>query len=90
MDIVISEETIVRLKNSQEEAAEEKVSIVYAPEEVMKKEFSNFILPIFVSVSDNNSNLIRGNVYHNSIPLENLNQPESEKASDIFVMVTKN
>jgi len=86
--IVISEETILRIKNSLKEAAEDTVVFVNAPEEVIRNEFSKPILPIFLSVYVDDDNLVVENVYYNSIPLENLNQAESKEASGILVTVT--
>jgi len=86
--VFISEETIVKIKDSLDEADVETVVFINAPEEVIRNEFATPILPIFVSVSVDGDNQVSGNVYHNSVPLENLNPPEYEEASDILVTVT--
>jgi len=86
--VFISEETIVEIKDSLDEADVETVVFINAPEEVIRNEFATPILPIFVSVSVDGDNQVSGNVYHNSVPLENLNPPEYEEASDILVTVT--
>jgi len=86
--VFISEETIVEIKDSLDEADVETVVFINAPEEVIRNEFATPILPIFVSVSVDGDNEVSGNVYYNSVPLENLNPPEYEEASDILVTVT--
>ena len=85
--VFIDEETIVKIKDSLEEADTETVVHVNVPEEVIRNEFANPILPIFVSISVDSENLVGGNVYYNSVPLENLIPPESEEASNILVTV---
>jgi len=86
--VFISEETIVEIKDSLDEADVVTVVFINAPEEVIRNEFAIPILPIFVSVSVDGDNQVSGNVYYNSVPLENLNPPEYEEASDILVTVT--
>jgi len=85
--VFIDEESIVKIKDSLEEAAIETAVFVNAPEEVIRNEFANPILPIFVSISIDIDNLVGGNVYYNSVPLEDLIAPESEEASDILITV---
>jgi len=86
--VPFSEELVVKIKDSLEEASVETSVFVNAPEEVIRNEFTNPILPIFVSVSVGVDHSVSGNVYYNSVPLEDLNSPESEEASDILVTVT--
>jgi len=88
--VFISEETVGEIKDSLNEADVETVVFINAPEEVIRNEFTNHILPIFVSVSVDSVGveLVSGNVYYNSVPLENLNPAEHDEASDILATVT--
>merc|ERR1712106_1158844 len=84
---IIDEKTVVKIKNSLEEDGTDTSVFVNAPEEVIRNEFANPILPIFVSITIDIDNLVGGNVYYNSVPLENLIAPESEEASGILITV---
>jgi len=85
--VFIDEQTTGKIEDSLEEVGTETVVYVNAPEEVIRKEFTNPILPIFVSLTVDSENVVGGNVYYNSVPLENLIAPESEEAYDILVTV---
>merc|ERR1712106_651787 len=84
---IIDEKTVVKIKNSLEEDGTGTSVFVNAPEEVIRNEFANPILPIFVSISIDIDNLVGGNVYYNSVPLEDLLAPESNEASGILTTV---
>eukprot|EP00092_Neocalanus_flemingeri_P030866 GFUD01033520.1.p1 GENE.GFUD01033520.1~~GFUD01033520.1.p1 ORF type:complete len:725 (+),score=247.58 GFUD01033520.1:133-2307(+) len=85
--VFIDDQTTGKIKDSFEEVGTETAVYVNAPEDVIRKEFSNTILPIFVSISIDPENTVGGNVYYNSVPLENLIEPEAEEAYEILVTV---
>eukprot|EP00092_Neocalanus_flemingeri_P080777 GFUD01100804.1.p1 GENE.GFUD01100804.1~~GFUD01100804.1.p1 ORF type:complete len:713 (-),score=236.27 GFUD01100804.1:6-2144(-) len=85
--VFIDDQTTGKIKDSFEEVGTETAVYVNAPEDVIRKEFSNPILPIFVSISIDPENTVGGNVYYNSVPLENLIEPEAGEAYEILVTV---
>eukprot|EP00092_Neocalanus_flemingeri_P057232 GFUD01067961.1.p1 GENE.GFUD01067961.1~~GFUD01067961.1.p1 ORF type:complete len:725 (-),score=239.04 GFUD01067961.1:13-2187(-) len=85
--VFIDDQTTGKIKDSFEEVGTETAVYVNAPEDVIRKEFSNPILPIFVSISIDPENRVGGNVYYNSVPLENLIEPEAGEAYEILVTV---
>jgi len=56
-------------------------------EDDIRNEFVPDAAVIFVSIVVNPDNTIGGNVYYNSVPLENLEQPQSGEASEILLTV---
>jgi len=83
----VEEKILDDIRDSLEEADTDTVVLVNAPEEVVRSEFDDTDFPVFVSFAINPDSEVSGNIYYNSIPLENLGSPEAQEASEVLITV---
>lgn len=84
---IVEEKILDDIRDSLEEVDTDTVVLVNAPEEVVRSEFDDTDFPVFVSFAINPDSEVSGNIYYNSIPLENLVNPEAQEASEVLVTV---
>jgi len=85
---ILDSVTIGKIYESLGNRGHETVVLVNQPEEILAAEVNgNDKIPIFVSTMVDTDLRVSGNVYYNSVPLDNLYGPEAEEAMDILVTV---